>query len=80
MRMRWIAETILEAMNMIRMYQYPLSNVFTPTIPAPTPAKNDPNPSSLFLNHLMPHLINLNVRVEALRNKTIVKVYLLNEL
>ncbi len=75
-----MAETILEAMNIIKMYQYPLSNVFTPTIPAPTPAKNDPKPSSLFLNHLIPHFISRRVNVEELRNNTIVKVSLLNEL
>ena len=65
---------------MMRMYQYPLSKVLTPMIPAPTPAKNEPKPSSLFLNHRMPHLMSLRVRVEALKNKTIVKVYLLKEL
>lgn len=62
------------------MYQYPLSKVLTPTIPAPTPAKNDPNPSSLFLSHLNPHLMSLRVNVDELKNNTIVKVYLLKEL
>jgi len=65
---------------MIKMYQYPLSNVFTPTIPAPTPAKNDPSPSSLFLSHLIPHFINLRAKVDELRNNTTVKVSLFKEL
>ncbi len=76
----WIAEIIREAMNIMRIYQYPLSKVLTPTIPAPTPARNEPNPSSLFRSHLMPHLISLRARVDELRKTTIVKVYLLNEL
>ena len=62
------------------MYQYPLSKVLTPTIPAPTPAINELNPSSLFLIHLIPHFINLSTRVEELKKRTMVKVYLLNEL
>lgn len=67
-------------MNMINIYQYPLSKVLTPTNPAPTPAKNDPNPSSLFRSHLIPHFISLSVKVDELKNSTMVNVSLLKDL
>lgn len=76
----WRAAIILEAINIRRIYQYFLLSVLIPTSPAQIPARNELKASSLSLIHLIPHLMSLRVKVEVLKNRMIVKIYLLKDL